>query len=111
MAMGLDESQVEELIQSVKASEAEKDFKGLNGIRQPDKPIIVSDSCDGCKNDSVHVGCFINAYAECVSNGRYLFQHKDGLAGTTTGLEGKQDEELKEQIRQKISLDELLSEE
>lgn len=110
MAMGLDESQADELLQTIKTQEEEKDFKGFNGIRKPDKPVIVSDTCEGCKNDSIHVGCFINMYAQCVSDGRYLYEHKDGLAGTTTGLEGQQDEELKAKIRQKISLDELLSE-
>jgi hypothetical protein len=109
MAMGLSEEQAENLLKTAKIAEDEKTFVGYNGVRKPDQIQIVSDSCDGCKNDSQFVGCFINKYSECVSNGRYLFQHTEGEVGTTTGLEGKEDEELKKHIKKQISLDDLLA--
>ncbi len=108
--MGLDEAQADSILNSVKVAQDEKTFEGYNGVRKPQQQIIVSDTCEGCKNDSTFVGCFINKYSECVSSGRYLYQHEEGLEGTTTGLEGKEDEDLKTRIKKQISLDDILGE-
>lgn len=71
---------------SEQISEPPKSFEGFNGIQKPETIVEKAESCDGCKNFSKMVGCFINKFTDCTNHGRYLYEAQEEV---TMGAEAK----------------------
>lgn len=81
-----------EIDEKYKEPKEQKSFEGYNGIPKLADGEVRAYSCIGCKNSDCLVGCFLNKYTECVSNGRYIYESKDGKIPPVPGLEGAEDQ-------------------
>lgn len=85
-AMGASDEDAEKMAATQEKLANDASFDGYNG-KEKKSGVVLSASCQGCRNHHELTGCFLNKYTECVNNGRFMFVP---TKGDVVPLEGEE---------------------
>lgn len=85
-AMGASDEDAEKMAATQEKLANEQTFDGYNG-KEKKAGVVLSSSCQGCRNHHELTGCFLNKYTECTNNGRFMYVP---VKGDAVPLEGEE---------------------
>ena len=78
-AMGASDEDAERMAATQEKLANEDSFDGYNG-KEKKTGVVLSASCQGCRNHHELTGCFLNKYTECTNGGRFMYVPTQGDA-------------------------------